>query len=301
MLRSVTLEAFEDIESLSLTIGSSNSSISLKQGKTTIYDTLIVDNPKLWWTNGLGEPYLYDLTTKLKHNGSTIDTYQLKYGIRTIELINEPDSIGTAFYFKLNGQAVFMKGANYIPQDLFLPRVIPERYRKIISQVKAANMNMLRVWGGGIYENDIFYDLCDVNGILVWQDFMFAGSLYPKETSFKENIKAEVREQVKRLRRHPCIAVWCGNNEIDVAWHNWGWQDQFQYSTQDSIEIWETYQAIFHDIIPSAVQENHPQVDYSSTSPLSNWGTPENFNHSSMHYWGCLAWKRKILKLLMII
>ena len=122
-----------------------------------------------------------------------------------------------------------MKGANYIPQDMFLPRVTGERYFNLINQVKLANMNMLRVWGGGIYEADTFYNLCDKNGILVWQDFIFAGSLYPSDSAFKENIKQEVIQNIKRLRFHPCIALWCGNNEIEVAWNNWGWQKKYGY------------------------------------------------------------------------
>ncbi len=181
---------------------------------------------------------------------------------------------------------MFMKGANYIPQDVFLPRVEKGQYERLISQVKRANMNMIRVWGGGIYEEDIFYDLCDKNGILVWQDFMFAGSLYPDDDEFKTNIKEEVKENIQRLRSHPCLAVWCGNNEIEVAWKNWGWQKQYGYSSQDSIEIWSNYQSIFQEMIPDLVTQYHPESNYTSTSPLSNWGTPENFNHSSMHYWG---------------
>ena len=286
LIREVTIESIGNHEALTLELDEKKIPIKLTKGINTLIDTFVVKNPKLWWTNGLGDPHLYDLNISLYLNNVKIDSSQTKYGIRTIELVNEKDSVGTAFYFKLNGQPVFMKGANYIPQDMFLPRVTRERYEKLIRQTKEANMNMLRVWGGGIYENDIFYDLCDRNGILIWQDFMFAGSLYPKEASFINNVKIEVEEQVKRLRSHPCIAVWCGNNEIEVAWHNWGWQDQYHYSIHDSTEIWQTYKTIFHHIIPLAVQNYHPQSCYTSTSPLSNWGTPENFKHSSMHYWG---------------
>jgi beta-mannosidase len=179
-----------------------------------------------------------------------------------------------------------VKGANYIPQDVFLPRINPTQYEALISVVKDANMNMLRVWGGGVYERDLFYDLCDEKGILVWQDFMFAGSLYPDDTAFADNVKAEVIEAIKRLRGHPCLAIWCGNNEIEVAWENWGWQKQYGYSAKDSIEIWNNYKSLFHKLIPGLVSAHHPQGIYTPTSPLSNWGTAENFNHSSMHYWG---------------
>ena len=283
----VTIEASETSNGLvELHLNEKTIHVKLNAGSNTIIDTFFVENPKLWWTNGLGEPYLYDLEAKLQIGGELVDSSAIKYGIRTIELINEPDSIGTSFYFKLNGKPVFMKGANYIPQDMFLPSVTNERYQKLINQVKNANMNMLRVWGGGIYENDIFYDLCDANGILVWQDFMFAGSLYPGNKVFINNVKAEVTENIKRLRHHPCIAVWCGNNEIEVAWKNWGWQNKFNYSSQDSIQIWNEYQTLFQELIPNLVASLHSENNYTSTSPLSNWGTASNFNHSSMHYWG---------------
>lgn len=245
-----------------------------------------INNPRIWQCNGNGKANLYNQNVELKFNSITIQVTKSTFGARTIELVNESDSIGTSFFFKLNGEPVFMQGANYIPQDVFLPRVKPEQYERLLQQVKDANMNMIRVWGGGIYENDLFYDLCDQYGILVWQDFMFAGSLYPDDEAFKDNIKQEVRDNIKRLRQHPCLALWCGNNEIEVAWNNWGWQKQYGYSPQDSTEIWQNYQSIFHELIPQQLSELDPQRNYTSTSPLSNWGTAENFNHSSMHYWG---------------
>ena len=257
----------------------------LKKGTNNIAYNFTVKNPSLWWCNGMGEAFLYKHEIDLFYNTEKTASIGYKYGIRTIELINQKDSIGTSFYFKLNGEPVFMKGANYIPQDMFLPRVTRERYLNLIHQVKGANMNMLRVWGGGIYEADTFYNLCDKNGILIWQDFMFAGSLYPSDPVFKENIKQEVIQNIKRLRFHPCIALWCGNNEIEVAWNNWGWQEKFSYSPQDSIEIWDNYKSIFKEMIPNLVKK-HTSTNYTSTSPLSNWGSKENFNHGSMHYWG---------------
>ncbi|HMR83927.1 MAG TPA: glycoside hydrolase family 2 TIM barrel-domain containing protein, partial [Niabella sp.] len=144
-----------------------------------------------------------------------------------VELVQEADSIGRSFYFEINGKPVYMKGANYIPSEVFLPRLKKEDYRKIILAAKNANMNMLRIWGGGIYEDDAFYDLCDEYGIYVWQDFMFAGAMVPGDKDFINNVHQEVKYQIERLRHHPCIVVWCGNNEIDEAWNNWGWQKQF--------------------------------------------------------------------------
>ncbi len=258
----------------------------LTKGLNNVIYLFQIENPELWWCNGYGEAKLYKQNVELAQFDQIIDSKEIIFGVRTIELINEPDSIGTSFYFKLNGKTVFMQGANYIPQDMFLPRVNNEKYKNLIEDVKQANMNMLRVWGGGIYENDLFYELCDKNGILVWQDFMFAGSLYPDDADFKENVKQEVIQNIKRLRGHPCIALWCGNNEIEIAWNNWGWQKQYGYSAGDSTRIWDNYRSIFHRLIPEQIAIYDPLRDYTSTSPLSNWGKAENFNHSSMHYWG---------------
>ena len=159
-------------------IGEDTLKKKLSFGLNKIEHQFTIANPHLWWSNGLGAPYMYIQDIVIKHNRQLLDSIVNHYGIRTIELINEKDSIGESFYFKLNGKSVFMKGANYIPQDMFVPRVPNQHYIDLIEAAKSANMNMLRVWGGGIYEKDIFYQLCDQNGILVWQDFMFAGSLY---------------------------------------------------------------------------------------------------------------------------
>ncbi len=278
--------SLEKEKSYLLLVNGRTEPIELDSGNNIIRINKVVENPKLWWPNGMGEPTLHNLVVQLKHKDHLVDEVTQQYGIRTVELINEKDSIGTSFYFKINGIPLFMKGANYIPQDMFLPRVRDDQYKKLIQQVVGANMNMLRVWGGGIYEKEIFYELCDQNGILVWQDFMFAGSLYPNDSAFLENVKQEAIENVTRLRKHPSIALWCGNNEIEVAWSNWGWQNQYGYSSADSVEIWDNYRYMFQSLLPEVVSELNPTVNYVSTSPLSNWGTPENFNHSSMHYWG---------------
>lgn len=259
---------------------------NIRKGLNIIKYEFTVQNPKLWWCNGMGEAHLNELNVELFNNEKSIDQKDILYGIRTIELINEKDSIGTNFFFKLNGKPVFMKGANYIPQDMFLTNVTDSQYHQLLNDVGSANMNMLRVWGGGIYENDIFYDICDEKGILVWQDFMFAGSMYPIDNEFKKNVEQEVKQNVIRLRNHPSIALWCGNNEIEVAWENWGWQKQYNYSPADSTQVWNGYTEVFHDLIPALCKELDPSRNHTPSSPSSNWGTPENFNHGSMHYWG---------------
>ena len=284
MMAKVTIEASKAAQ-VKLTLNDTTLTCDLKPGENTIDYPFTVKNPQLWWSNGQGKAHLYTLKVAMEYQGQ-ITQKNTRYGIRTIELVNQADSLGTAFYFKLNGKPVFMKGANYIPQDVFLPRVSEAQYRKLIEDVKNAHMNMVRVWGGGIYERDLFYDLCDENGILVWQDFMFAGSLYPGDADFVANVQQEVKENIVRLRNHPCVALWCGNNEIDVAWKNWGWQKQYDYSPQDSTQLWKDYLHLFLEVIPQQVKHFDGSRNYTTTSPLSNWGTAENFNHSSMHYWG---------------
>jgi beta-mannosidase len=205
---------------------------------------------------------------------------------RKVELIQEPDSIGRSFYFKIDGKPVYMKGANYIPSDVFLPRLKKEDYRKIILAAKEANMNMLRVWGGGVYEDDAFYDLCDEYGIMVWQDFMFAGGMVPGDDEFFNSIREEVKYQVKRLRHHKSIVLWCGNNEVDEAWNNWGWQKQFNLHGEDSAKAWNDYKRLFRDSLPVWVNELDGTRPYISTSPMYGWGRAKSFTEGDSHYWG---------------
>ena len=202
-----------------------------------------------------------------------------------IKLIQKPDSIGQSFYFTVNGKPTFIKGANWIPADEFLPRITKAKYRNLLLAAKEANINMFRVWGGGIYEDDYFYDLCDSLGIMVWQDFMFAGAMYPANADFLENIKQEIIDNIKRLHKHPCIAVWCGNNEIDEAWNNWGWQRNFNLSPADTAKLWAEYKKIFHELLPQLVQQYDGRA-YITTSPLKGWGRKESMTHADSHYWG---------------
>lgn len=205
---------------------------------------------------------------------------------RKIELVQEPDNVGKTFYFKIDGKPVYMKGANYIPSDAFLSRVTKKEYEKVIALAKDANMNMLRVWGGGIYEDDYFYDLCDKNGIYVWQDFMFAGTMVPGDDAFFDNVKKEVQYQVKRLRHHKSIVLWCGNNEIDEAFKDWGWQKSMKMSKQDSTRLWKDYVRLFQDSIPKWVKEVDNKRPYISSSPLFHWSKEKSLTEGDSHYWG---------------
>ncbi|MGE0089527.1 MAG: glycoside hydrolase family 2 protein [Bacteroidales bacterium] len=257
--------------------------ISIKKG-THLYDLQFeIENAKLWWIHNLGEPYLYKFNIDLRNKNKLIDSQHFKLGLRTIELIRAKDDAGKSFYFKLNGVPVFMKGANYVPQSSFPGKVKDSDYRKLLSDAKKANMNMLRVWGGGIYEKDIFYDLCDSAGILIWQDFMFANAMYPGDSTFLENVNNEANYQVKRLSKHPSLAVWCGNNEMDEAWHNWGWSGN--YSKADSATIWNNYQSLFHSILPGIVKKSSPEIPYTTSSPTFGRGNPRSSYEGDNHYW----------------
>ena len=254
-------------------------------GKTEIH--FEIKNPKRWWCNGYGAPYLYHLKFDLLYyNADTLFSVVKNYGARTIELIQKPDSIGSSFYFKLNGVPVFIKGANYVPigtNELWFNEGQRNDY---VLDAAQAHMNMLRVWGGGIYQSDLFYDRCDKNGIMVWQDFPFACAMYPGDSVFINNVNEEIKENVLRIRNHPSLVMWCGNNEIKEGWFNWGWQKQFHYSKSDSMKIWNDYQNLFEKTIPSILKSVDPQTPYWPSSPSIGWGHKESLQQGDVHYWG---------------
>lgn len=262
--------------------------ISLKKGINTISIPYETKGMKLWQPNGRGEANLYDFKIKLSKDLNNIDGKDIRIGLRTVELVQEKDEKGKSFYFKVNGHPLYIKGTNWIPGDSFSPRMTKEEYHKLIKDTKDANMNMIRIWGGGIYEDDEFYKACDENGILVWQDFMFAGSFYPADEAFLNNVKEEVKDQVSRLQNHPSIALWCGNNEIDEAIVNWGYQKQFKYSKNDSLQVWKDYKKLFHDVIPNALSESlkSDKNIYWPSSPSIGWGHKESLTEGDSHYWG---------------
>ena len=257
--------------------------VEIKKGKNTIPVNFTIDRPKLWWCNGLGEPNLYTFQTIIAIHSEIKDKRTTTTGLRSLKVINKPDQHGTEFYVELNGVPVFAKGANYIPSDNFLPRVTNEKYKQTILNAVNANMNMLRIWGGGIYENDIFYRLCDQHGIMVWQDFMFACSLYPSEGELLENIRQEAIDNIKRLRNHPSIALWCGNNETHEFWISWGWKEFYAQSGFKDL-VWKQYTDLFHVTLPKVVEIYNPGTFYWPSSPY-NTGTNDEVNNDR-HYWG---------------
>jgi beta-mannosidase len=262
------------------------SQVRFDKGMNTHKISFSIMKPELWWCNGLGNPKLYDFVFEIKKGKKVFDRKSVRTGLRSLELVRINDSAGKTFYFKLNGLPVYMKGANYIPPDNFMPRVSKDTYEKLTDDVVNSNMNMLRVWGGGIYESDDFYNICDEKGILVWQDFMFACAMYPGDDDFIENVKNEVTDNIKRLQFHPCIALWCGNNEIDEGWKNWGWQKQYKYSAKDSLKIWKDYVSLFQKIIPEIINKYDNMRPYWQSSPSIGWGHKESLLSGDSHYWG---------------
>ena len=272
------------------------SEVQLVPGRNNVELALDIKEPKLWWCRGLGDPNLYEFHTAFKIEQRTVAQASVRTGLRSVQLVRKSDQAGTSFYIELNGTPVFAKGANHIPNDSFLTEVTSERYRHEIASAAESNMNMLRVWGGGIYEEKVFYDLCDEYGLMVWQDFMFACSMYPGDEAFLESVRLEAEENVTRLRNHPSIVLWCGNNEIDSAWAHydehagWGWKQQYSQDIRE--KLWEDYEAIFHKVLPEAVGAFAPGAEYWPSSPLvslshdkSQHANPSTTS-GDIHYWG---------------
>lgn len=259
-------------------------SLQIPTGKQTnqFEIPITIEDPIFWWPHNLGIPHLYEVEVQLVQDGIVRDVVIVNHGVRNISLIAEEDEHGQSFYFNINGIPVYMKGANYIPQHSLQNRVTDAHYENLLQDVVDANMNMLRVWGGGIYENDVFYDLCDKKGILVWQDFMYACAMYPGDEAFLENAKQEAEDQLVRLRNHPSIVLWCGNNENNEGWHNWGWQDGKTQAQKD--KIWGDYLKLFDSILPAEVAK-HTQLDYWESSPKYGRGNPKYQFEGDAHDW----------------
>ena len=208
-----------------------------------------------------------------------------------VELRQEKDSIGQSFTFYKNGKPFFAKGANWIPCHSFpiLTPAMKERYRYLLTSAKEAHFNMLRVWGGGIYEPDFFYELCDSLGIMVWQDFNFSCALYPSDSDFLTNVRTEAEQQVRRIAQHPCVVVWCGNNEVKNGWEDWGWQQQYNWTSEQTALLQHGIDTLFGEngILAQAVKQYDPlHRAYITSSPLYGWGHPECVTHGDSHYWG---------------
>ena len=258
----------------------------LEKGINRLWIDFDILGPKRWNPNGWGAPTLYNFGYQVAFAGRVEGEGNKKIGLRTVELVQEADSIGRSFFLKINGKPVFIRGANWVPPDVFPTRVTDSVYNILLTAADQANLNMLRVWGGGIYENDIFYDLCDQKGIMVWQDFMFANAMYPDTPEFLNSVRDEAIQNIVRLRQHPSLVLWCGNNEIDEGWQNWGWVKEFGYSKEDSMRIYNNYKKMFRQEIPYAVLKHDTLRPYVSTSPKHGWGRSASLSEGDMHYWG---------------
>jgi beta-mannosidase len=256
--------------------------IALKEaGAQLVAETSVsVEQPSLWWTHDLGEPCLYTLQVRILQDGRELENKQERVGIRTLELDQslDPDEPGTRFFrFVLNGVPIFARGANWIPASSFVGALTENRYKRLLSAARDANMNMLRVWGGGIYEHDAFYEICDQLGILIWQDFMFACAPYPEDDpTFVAEVRSEARHQVKRLRNHPSLALWCGNNENQ-------WIHQQRASEQEAKK--PVPGTLYYDeILPEAVQELDGFTPYWPGSPYGG-PHPNSVLEGDVHDW----------------
>lgn len=298
----VTVNSLRDSEKVTVTIRDKESnkvyakkSVSLFKGENMIDMPFTIKNPELWWTNGLGEQHLYHFVATVENKGEVVCTKEHAIAVRSLKLVEKSDGTkkGMTLYFELNGVPVFMKGANHIPNDVFVDRMTRDVYDNEIADAVNANMNMLRVWGGGIYEDDYFYKLCDENGLLVWQDFMFACSMYPSGAHFTENVRQEAIDNVKRLRNHGCIAVWCGNNEMEIAWNQYkkkgGWHWKERHTAAQQEQIWAQYEKLFFDVLPGVVAQ-YDNRSYRSSSPTVpekyKVSTSKHTHSGDIHYWG---------------
>lgn len=240
-----------------------------------------VTNPALWWPVNMGTQPLYTLRTELlTQNGTVLDLQEKHIGLRTLKLVRKPDEFGESFQFEANGIPFFAKGANWVPSDTFANRA-PAAYRHLLESSAAANMNMIRVWGGGIYEPDEFYDLCDELGLVVWQDFMFTCSTYPVfDEEWINSVRSEAIDNVRDLHHHACIGLWCGNNELEMYHTSPEWNEK-QMS-------WEDYDSLFNKLLPAIVEKEHANCDYWPGSPATLSGDRSDYNHpesGDAHLW----------------
>ncbi len=240
-----------------------------------------IKEPMLWWVRGLGKQNLYIVKLELKNNDLTVDFTEKKIGLRTLYVKREKDKWGESFEFVNNKIPFFSMGADYIPEDHLLSRRSYERSKKLIDACVDANFNTIRVWGGGYYPDDYFYELCDKAGIVIWQDHLFACGAYDFNDEFKENITKEIEDNVKRLRHHACLGLWCGNNEMELAWNEWGWEERYGKNLKDD------YYKQFEEYMPSLMERLDPNTSYFKSSPSSNGNfiEPNSENIGDMHYW----------------
>ncbi|MBO0995787.1 beta-mannosidase [Bacillus sp. SD088] len=242
---------------------------------------LSIHNPQLWWPNNLGEQPLYQVQVDLLHGDQVVDVHECKIGLRIITLKQEKDQWGKSFGFEVNGKTIFSMGADYIPEDSVLGRLNYDKTKQLIKSCAEANYNMIRVWGGGHYPDDYFFDLCDQYGLIVWQDHLYACRAYEFNDAFKENIRQETIDNVKRIRHHACLGLWCGNNEMETLWAYWGWGERYGAKMQAD------YLKHFEVFLPELTKSLDPNTSYWVSSPSSGgfFQEPDSEKVGDMHYW----------------
>ena len=242
----------------------------------------VIENPKLWWPNDYGDQPLYIVrTTLLDEDGTSLESIIRRIGLRTLTISQEKDEWGNEFAFCVNGVKIFTRGGNYIPDDCLYTRITEKKLDYILESCRRAHFNCVRVWGGGYYPSDAFYDLCDEKGLIVWQDLMYACNVYDVTDAFAENCRQETYDNVRRLRHHASLGLWCGNNEIESAWDHWGdFQKETPYLRADYIRL-------FEEVLPKAVQEADGETFYWHSSPSSGgcFDNPDDANRGDTHYW----------------
>jgi beta-mannosidase len=295
--QTVTLKLNEKYNDIKFT-----TTLKLKKGINKFNKEISIDNPHLWWPHNLGDPVTYNfnfyLTGKENKYIAKRGEFTIIHAITEIKLIQNKDSLGESFYFLVNDKKCYLKGFNLIPYDHFKPDHSSiydlkdatdsdlSKANNFFENLIQMNVNTVRIWGGGNYISDDDIRFCMMFGIIIWQDFMFAGAMYPGDPAFLQNVEEEITYQIKRLRNYNNIALYCGNNEIDEAWHNWGWQKQYNYSKEDSTKIWNDYVKLFHELIPSIIKKYDPDTDYIPSSPEIGWGRKESMTQGDSHYWG---------------
>ena len=237
-----------------------------------------IDHPELWYPAGYGSQPLYAFHSEVSTDGAVQDIRDVRTGMRSAVLRREPDQWGRSFEFVVNGIPIFAKGANIVPYDSFPNRVTAEQMRSILQSAKDANMNMLRMWGGGYYETPEFYEICDELGIMVWQDFMFGNPWQPGTYSFKQNVAREVEDQVKRLRNHPSIVLWCGNNEQESNFT----QDTRNVTPAAKVQMWQDYLTVFSGIIPAEIERYDPATAYWPSTPSADYEETKAKNYMEL-------------------
>ena len=242
---------------------------------------LSVDQPRLWWPNGLGDQPLYTMKAAVQDPDGTVDERVLRLGLRTMTVKREKDQWGESFALCCNGTAFFAMGGDYIPEDSLLTRMSREKTRRLLQDCRDCHFNSIRVWGGGIYPSDDFFDLCDEMGLVVWQDLMFACNTYVLTEAFRENIVREAEDNLRRIRHHACLGLICGNNEMETAWLDWGGvKDQPAYLKQEYLEQ-------FEHLLKDVCRREVPDIFYWPSSPSSGGGfdDPNSLDRGDVHDW----------------